>query len=68
MVPEWLLRETFRVEHNPNCPSQFLVRLPRVGSIKGTAQDWCGYGHTLEQAATDAREKRAAKETTGGQP
>src|SRR5690606_29385138 len=51
-----LLCETFVIEHNPNCPSPFLVRL--IGKGKGhicySADDICGYGKTLEEAATKA--------------
>lgn len=35
LPPAALLKLTFAVQHNPNCPSQWLVRLPgrRAGSI-----------------------------------
>jgi hypothetical protein len=47
-IPEWLLSEAFRIEHNPNCPSPFLVRLVGRGSgyIRGNSDDVCGYVST----------------------
>src|SRR5690606_29144945 len=56
VVPNWLLRETFMVEHNPNCPSPFLVRLVGKGKgyIRRNSDDVRGYGQTLEDAATMA--------------
>lgn len=51
---------TYRVEHNPNCPLPFLVRLVgknggRIdgGPIKKT-KDILGYGGTLVDAAWNA--------------
>ena len=67
-VPSWLLELTFAVQHNPNCPSPWLVRMPGVmsGAIdmkpynepEGSSQrtrDALGFGKTLEQAALAAR-------------
>lgn len=44
---------TYVVQHNPNCPSPYLVRLPRgVIDMKGYAQtsDAFGHGKTFEEA------------------
>lgn len=62
MIPDWLLELTFRVEHNPNCPSPFLVRLVQWGrgSIDGTDQDAIGHGRSLAEAAERARIQRDA--------
>lgn len=32
VIPKWMLMKTFAVQHNPNCPSPFLVRLVRPGT------------------------------------
>lgn len=32
-VPSWLKTQTYQVEHNPNCPSPFLVRM--IGKGRG---------------------------------
>jgi len=56
-VPAWLAKHTYRVEHNPNCPSPYLVRLiaKNKARIVGDKTDACGYGKTLQQAAENAR-------------
>lgn len=61
-MPDWLNAETFRVEHCPNCPSPFLVRLVQYGrgKIDGTEADARGYGKTLTEAANKARIQRDA--------
>lgn len=59
-VPEWLTQETFRVEHNPNCPSTFKVYLCLAGRIHGDSRDAIGYGKTLREAAGKARIQRDA--------
>lgn len=66
-LPEWMLAETFRVEHNPNCPSPFLVRLIGRGRgyIRGTSDDACGYGKTIGEAADNAR-KEAKRDRSRG--
>jgi len=59
-VTQRMSRMTYVVEHNPNCPSPFLVRLVGVG--KGildklpsrTTRDVLGYGQTFEDAAKEA--------------
>jgi len=56
---------TYAVQHSPNCPSPFLVRL--VGRWQGVldyklaseTKDICGYGTTLRQAARMALKARA---------
>jgi len=55
-VPEELDELTYMIEHNPNCPMPFLVRLPgKAGRIDRKAadetEDILGYGKTLEIAA-----------------
>lgn len=61
-LPFWLERETFQVEHNPNCPSPYKVRLVQYerGRIHGTEDDAIGYGKTLGEAAERARIQRDA--------
>jgi hypothetical protein len=65
-VPEELLNRTFVVQHNPNCPSPFLVRLGGAGPIDmkpygdglglrpHQTGDILGFGKTLAEAAEDA--------------
>lgn len=55
-IPDLLKEQTFQVEHNPNCPSPFKVRLVQYGRgcIDGTELDAIGYGKTLEEAAERA--------------
>src|SRR5262245_14362699 len=59
-LPLWLAGETFQVEHNPNCPSPYKVRLVQWGRgrIDGTDQDAIGHGKTLTEAADKARIQR----------
>lgn len=59
---------TFCLEHNPNCPSPFLVRLPGASGFIDKKPVWSldpsveltgdcyGYGKTLEEAADAAIE------------
>lgn len=68
-APEWLSKRTFVIEHNPNCPMPFLVRLP--GKNKGVidklpygglgditlTKDILGFGKTLREAADAARKQ-----------
>ncbi|MBO0141454.1 hypothetical protein JZX87_09795 [Agrobacterium sp. Ap1] len=74
VVPEELLKLTFAIQYNPNCPSPWLVRLPGksgsidmkpyrdlIGIVPHQTGDVLGFGKTLEEAA------RAAL-TTEGQP
>lgn len=58
----WLERETFQIEHNPNCPSPYKVRLVQYGrgKIDGTEADAIGCGKTLLEAAEKARIQRDA--------
>lgn len=63
VVPSELCRLTFAVQHNPNCPSPWLVRLPGKGPIdmlpygdplrlvKHQTGDILGFGKTFEEAA-----------------
>lgn len=61
MNPAWLEKLTFVVEHNPNCPMPFMVRL--VGHYRGMidhlpfkdSKDCIGYGKTLDEAADKAK-------------
>lgn len=68
-VPNWLARETFAIQHNPNCPSRYLVRLPGFlsGGIdmksyyreppEGT-KDALGFGNSIVEAARKAKAER----------
>lgn len=65
--PAWLLEETFAVQHNPNCPAAFLVRLcgPQghldmkpYSSRTPETGDVLGFGQTLAEAAHRAWELR----------
>ncbi len=68
-VMELLSRHTFSVEHNPNCPSPYLVRL--VGFQRGgldkfepnATNDYMGYGKTLVEAADAAFSAKTAFDT-----
>ncbi|MGF9564119.1 hypothetical protein AAIH70_11450 [Neorhizobium sp. BT27B] len=66
-VPEDLLKLTFAIQHNPNCPSQWLVRLPGksgsidmkpyrdlIGIVPHQTGDILGFGKTLDEAARAA--------------
>jgi hypothetical protein len=66
-VPEELLKWTFAVQHNPNCPSPYLVRLPGksgiidmkpygdgVGFVRHQTGDILGFGKTFAEAARAA--------------
>jgi hypothetical protein len=59
-----LNKSTYVVEHNPNCPSPYLVRLPgRQGFIDklfGKSGDISAYGKTLTEAASGAFAKKDA--------
>lgn len=77
-IPEWLNRETFSVQHNPNCPSAFLVRL--IGRGRATldmkpyfsapdqsdklTRDALGFGATIHAAAEKAKEARAKQDSS----
>lgn len=62
-VIEKLNKLTYVVQHNPNCPSPFLVRLcgHSVPSIDlrpyEETRDILGFGKTLEEAAASALSK-----------
>lgn len=66
-VPEALTELTFAIQHNPNCPGPWLVRLPgksgcidfkpyrdQLGIVPHQTGDVLGFGKTLEEAATAA--------------
>jgi hypothetical protein len=66
-VPAKLLRLTFAVQHNPNCPAPWLVRLPGksgtidmkpyrdvIGIVKHETGDRLGFGKTFGEAARSA--------------
>lgn len=67
MIYEEMRKRTYVVEHNPNCPRPFLVRL--VGFAKAhidhlpprQTTDILGYGDTFEEAARVALDKKNAK-------
>lgn len=60
-----LNKETYVVQHSPNCPSPFLVRLvgPESGVIDmkyyDETKDILGFGKTLEEAARAAFVKQS---------
>lgn len=69
VVPEWLAAETFAVQHCPNCPKPYLVRLiargrglldlkPYCGDPSNITRDVLGFGLTLQEAAEAARAAR----------
>jgi hypothetical protein len=70
-VPAELLNLTFAVQHNPNCASEWLVRLPGKGGVIDMKQygsflvrhetsDILGFGKTLAQATRAAFKAREA--------
>jgi hypothetical protein len=64
-VPEWLLKETFAIQYNANCPSPYLVRvighgkatLDLLGYVGKSAEtrDAIGFGKSIEEAALRAK-------------
>lgn len=70
-IPEWLAVETFAVQHCPNCPKPYLVRLiargrgildlkPYCGDPSNLTRDVLGFGLTLQEAAEAARAARVS--------
>ncbi|MES2994868.1 MAG: hypothetical protein V4681_02475 [Patescibacteria group bacterium] len=60
---------TYAIEHNPNCPSPYLVRLvgtsghlDKISDTRKT-KDILGYGKTLDQAITQALVQKQADDT-----
>lgn len=65
-VPDELTKLTFAVQHNPNCPSPWLVRLPGngpidmlpygdpLGLVRHQTGDILGFGKTFGEAARAA--------------
>ncbi len=60
---------TYAIEHNPNCPSPYLVRLvgtsgylDKLSDIRKT-KDILGYGKTLDQATSRALVQKRADDT-----
>ena len=62
-----LEQRTFAIQHNPNCPAPWLVRLPgksgridmkshadQLGFVKHVTGDFLGFGKTLDEAADRA--------------
>jgi len=65
---EKIKNETYAIEHNPNCPNPFLVRLVGKGGCldkkpSGKTKDILGYGETLEMAVSRASAFKMAHET-----
>jgi hypothetical protein len=73
VLPPELLKLTFAIQHNPNCPSPWLVRLPGksgaidmkpygdpLGLVRHQTGDILGFGKTLEEAARAAPPPPAA--------
>ncbi len=65
---------TFAVQHNPNCPSPWLVRLPGssgaidmkpygdgIGLVRNQTSDILGFGKTFEDAAKSALARKAER-------
>ena len=63
-APAWLLEETFVVQHNPNCPSAFLVRLPGHGRGRIDLKPYLDVMHRGE-CADAVREERMTKDALG---
>ena len=58
-ISERISRLTYTLQHNPNCPSPFLVRMPcgllmLDNRLAGSTEDALGYGKTFEEAAANA--------------
>lgn len=54
-IPKKLLKETFVIEYNPNCPSPWLVRLCGKSCIidkqyYDVTNDVLGFGKTIKEA------------------
>lgn len=62
-----LNQSTYVVEHNPNCPSAFLVRLAGKGlgiidkKHVSETKDFLGYGNSFTEAATNVLRKKLFK-------
>lgn len=66
VVSKEMLGKTFAVQHNPNCPSAFMVRLPGKSAVIDLklvteTKDVFGYGHTLVEACKNAVESKKQK-------
>lgn len=63
-ILERLNQKTYAVQHNPNCPSPFLVRLVGPGSSRldlkcyRETKDILGFGKTMANAARVALKKQ----------
>ena len=61
VIPDWLLRLTFQIEHNPNCPSKFLLRVchgARLDKLHPVeSNDYISHGITLDQAIANMETK-----------
>lgn len=78
-VPNWLSKQTFAIQHNPNCPSRYLVRMVgfRAGVIdlksyyvngpEGT-KDALGFGNSIEEAGLNAKEDLKRQEANHQKP
>lgn len=78
-IAKWLTQKTFEIQHCPNCPSPFLVRLaaPNTGRLDrkpyvsigvenpDLTKDILGFGETLIEAAEDAKWKLWLAEVAG---
>lgn len=60
-----MVNRTFVIEHNPNCPKSYLVRLPHHGEIDkkvmSDTQDNYGYGNSPNEAYADALKMHAGR-------
>lgn len=63
-LPQWLLKRPFAIEHTPDTPIRFLVRLPGpsgvmdrkpYNSTEDRTKDVLGFGMTLMEAAENAQ-------------
>ena len=72
-IPDWLEKETFAVQYNPNCPNAYLVRmvgkgrggidlLPYASLLEGEnlTRDALGFGETIAEAAENAHQEKLA--------
>ena len=69
IIPDELNERTYAIQHSPNCPKPFLVRL--VGRTASrldyqsplNTKDILGYGMTCEEAARNAFTARKAQDS-----
>ena len=53
-IPRWLLKQTFAIQYNPNCPSPFLVRLVRPGTGGLDYKQHMSFQHSGDEKLTES--------------